>query len=66
MIILHDVITHFICDSPRLRVADGPVDFSSRPTSSSQLSGKTAAHSESEEDEIDIVGEQHGNQPMLV
>ncbi|GFG36494.1 hypothetical protein Cfor_11832 [Coptotermes formosanus] len=35
---------------------DGPVDFSSRPTSSSQLSGKTAAHSESEEDEIDIVG----------
>jgi len=25
-----------------------------------------AANSESEEDEIDIVGEQHGNQPMLV
>jgi hypothetical protein len=42
------------------------VDFSSRPTSSSQLAGKMAGHSESEEDEIDIVGEQHGNQPMLV
>lgn len=56
-----------MCDrDPRLRVADGPVDFSSRPTSSSQLGGKMAAHSESEEDEIDIVGEQHGNQPMLV
>jgi hypothetical protein len=46
-------------------VTDGPVDFSSRPTSSSQLGGKRA-HSESEEDEIDIVGEQHGSQPMLV
>ncbi|PSN48758.1 hypothetical protein C0J52_05189 [Blattella germanica] len=53
---------------------NGPVDFSSRPTSSSQLSGKLAAiggaNSESDEDEIDIVGEHHtpsaGSQPMLV
>ncbi|XP_033606344.1 brain-specific homeobox protein homolog [Cryptotermes secundus] len=43
----------------------GPVDFSSRPTSSSQLGGKVT-HSESEEDEIDIVGEQHSAQPTLV
>jgi hypothetical protein len=46
-------------------VADGPVDFSSRPTSSSQQGDKRAL-SESEEDEIDIVGEQQGTQPMLV
>ncbi|PNF38935.1 Brain-specific homeobox protein-like protein [Cryptotermes secundus] len=48
-----------------LCVAGGPVDFSSRPTSSSQLGGKVT-HSESEEDEIDIVGEQHSAQPTLV
>lgn len=46
-------------------VSDVPVDFSSRPTSSSQL-GEKRAQSESEEDEIDIVGEQQGSQPMLV
>ncbi|XP_021920685.1 brain-specific homeobox protein homolog [Zootermopsis nevadensis] len=45
--------------------SDGPVDFSSRPTSSSQL-GEKRAQSESDEDEIDIVGEQQGSQPMLV
>ncbi|KDR19038.1 Brain-specific homeobox protein-like protein [Zootermopsis nevadensis] len=45
-------------------VSDGPVDFSSRPTSSSQL-GEKRAQSESDEDEIDIVGEQQGSQPML-
>ena len=53
-------------------LTDGPVDFSSRPTSSSsQMSGKMAmgGNSESEEDEIDIVGEHHapsGAQTMLV
>jgi hypothetical protein len=41
------------------------VDFSSRPTSSSQL-GSKVTHSESEEDEIDIVGEQHSAQSTLV
>jgi hypothetical protein len=41
------------------------VDFSNRPTSSSQLGGKVT-QSESEEDEIDIVGEQLSTQPTLV
>ncbi|KAJ9594367.1 hypothetical protein L9F63_014209, partial [Diploptera punctata] len=53
-------------------LTDGPVDFSSRPTSSSsQMSSKLTmgGNSESEEDEIDIVGEHHGpsvTQTMLI
>ncbi|XP_069691127.1 brain-specific homeobox protein homolog [Periplaneta americana] len=47
--------------------SDGPVDFSSRPTSSTTQLGGKMAHSDSEEDEIDIVGEHHtSSQPMLV
>ncbi|KAJ4443049.1 hypothetical protein ANN_04699 [Periplaneta americana] len=47
--------------------SNGPVDFSSRPTSSTTQLGGKMAHSDSEEDEIDIVGEHHtSSQPMLL